>query len=63
MDNIFDYWDRSIRHQERINQSITVFAVVTALYIISIEANSHLQDAKIKKLTRELRELKRSKGD
>ena len=45
-----------LRNQAKLNRTVTLFAVMTAAYI-------YVQDRQIRKLTEEIKELKRAEGE
>ena len=45
-----------LRNQANLNRTVTLFAVMTAAYI-------YVQDKQIRKLTEEVKELKRAEGE
>lgn len=63
MNNGFDITAKALRKQKSFNHRIAILALVAAGYVIVSERRYGEQQAKIKKLTRELEELKDQKGE
>lgn len=53
----------ALRKQAKFNRAVTTFALVTAVYAITVELYSLEQNKKIEKLSNEIKELKREKGE
>lgn len=54
---------RILREQARTNRMVTVFALSVTAYVFAAGIQNMKQYKEIKKLSRELEELKRMKGD
>ena len=55
--------NRTLRKEARFNKTVTTFALVTAAYAVTMELHILEQDKKLKKLSDEIKELKREKGE
>lgn len=54
---------KTLRYQKGFNRNITVLAWAVTVYAVVNELNRREQDKKIKELSNEIKELKRSEGE
>lgn len=54
---------RTLKHQNRFNRNVAVFAWGMAAYMVFAECERLEQNKKIKELSNEIKELKRSEGE
>jgi cell division protein FtsL len=51
------------RHQARFNRTLTAFALTMTIYALMVEIHNHEQNNKIEELNKEIKELKRTRGE
>jgi cell division protein FtsL len=54
---------KTFRHQARFNRTLTAFALMMTTYALMVETHNYGQDKKIEELSKEIKELKRMKGE
>lgn len=55
--------NKALRNQAKFNNKVAIFALVIAAYTVLSEMDRLEQDKEIKKLSNEIKELKRSEGE
>lgn len=54
---------RTLKHQSRINRNVGIWACTMTAYAVMTELDRRAQNKKIKELSNEIKELKRSEGE
>lgn len=54
---------RTLKHQGRFNRNVRLWACAMTAYVIVTELDHREQNKKIKELSNEIKELKRSEGE
>lgn len=55
--------NKALRNQAKFNNKVAIFALVVTAYTVMTELDRREQDKEIKKLSNEIKELKRSEGE
>lgn len=55
--------NKALRNQAKFNNKVAIFALVMTAYTVLSEMDRREQDKEIKKLSNEIKELKRSEGE
>lgn len=55
--------NKILRNQSKLNNNVMIFSVAVTAYVVMAERDRRRQEKEIKRLSKEIEELKRSEGE